>query len=58
MTDAVLDTIIAGGFSVLVVMVQKLSVRVDGRLDELLKLTRKASHAKGVKDQKDSGNSV
>jgi hypothetical protein len=26
--------------------------RVDGRMDELLELTRKASHAEGVQDQK------
>jgi hypothetical protein len=26
--------------------------RVDGRMDELLELTRQASHAEGVKDQK------
>jgi hypothetical protein len=51
MTDAVLDTIIAGGFSVVVVLVQKLTARVDGRLTELLDLTRKSSHAEGMKDE-------
>ena len=28
--------------------------RVDGRLTQLLELTRKSSHAEGVKDEKDS----
>ena len=30
------------------------SVQVDGRLTEFLELTKKASHAEGVKDEKES----
>jgi len=52
-TDKVLDTIIAGGFTVLVVLVQKLSVRVDGRLTQLLKLTEETFLAKGEKKELD-----
>ena len=32
---------------------EKVSTQVDGRLSELLELTRKSSHAEGVKDEKD-----
>jgi len=31
----------------------QVETKVDGRLSELLELTRKASHAEGVKDEKD-----
>jgi hypothetical protein len=30
------------------------SAQVDGRLTELLELTRKSSHAEGMKEEKDS----
>ena len=33
---------------------QQVSAQVDGRLTELLELTRKSSHAEGVKDQKET----
>lgn len=33
---------------------QQLTVSVDGRLTELLELTSKASHAEGMKEEKDS----
>lgn len=34
--------------------VQEIKVSIDGRMDELLTLTRKASHAEGMKDEKES----
>jgi hypothetical protein len=35
---------------------EDVSMKVDGRLTELLELTRKSSHAEGVADQKDKAN--
>jgi len=32
---------------------RNVETKVDGRLEELLALTRKSSHAEGVKDQKE-----
>ena len=54
MTDTVTVAIISGGFAFLGVLVQRLAARVDGRLTQLLELTAKASHAKGVKDEKEN----
>ena len=34
--------------------VNNFSIKLDGRLSELLELTRKSSHAAGVKDEKDN----
>lgn len=56
MTDVVLDTIITGCFSVVIAMVSKIGKRVDGRLTELLDLTRKSSHAEGMKEELDKSN--
>ena len=35
-------------------LIQRLTTKVDGRLTELLELTRKSSHAEGMKDEKES----
>jgi hypothetical protein len=62
MTDAVAVSAITviGGIVVAVVTVfgnkmgakqDKMKEQMDGRLTELLELTRKSSHAEGVKDQ-------
>jgi hypothetical protein len=48
---------LSGLFStVVIVLVKRLEVKVDGRLTDLLNLTRKSSHAQGVKDEKESQN--
>lgn len=39
---------------IIVAMVQRLSMRVDGRLTELLKLTEKSSKAEGRREEKES----
>jgi hypothetical protein len=53
MTDGVQIALITGGFSVLVVMLHRVGVKVDGRLTELLDLTRKSSKAEGVKAEQE-----
>jgi hypothetical protein len=35
---------------------QEIKIAIDGRLTELLELTRKASKAEGVKEEKENGN--
>jgi hypothetical protein len=52
MTDIVTVSLIGTVGAVLVAMIQRLSTRVDGRLTELLALTKKSSHAEGMKDEK------
>ena len=47
MTDAVAVSIISTIGVVLAAMIQNLAKRVDGRLTELLKLTRKDAKAEG-----------
>lgn len=34
--------------------IDRVEINIDGRLTELLEITRKSSHAQGMKDQKDS----
>jgi hypothetical protein len=60
LTDGVDVALIAGGFSLLGILLQrlfarfdKLSTRVDGRMTEMLELVKKSSHAEGVKDEKE-----
>lgn len=61
MTDTVkiavisaVGTITSGIFStIVIVLMKRLEVKVDGRLTDLLNLTKKASHAEGVKEQQD-----
>jgi hypothetical protein len=53
-TDAVTVSLIAAVSGVVIAMLQRLTKRVDGRLTELLELTRKSSHAEGVRDGKQS----
>jgi hypothetical protein len=61
MTDAIIVAIIAGVPGTLAALLGvfnraklgQVSAQVDGRLTELLELTRKSSHAEGVLDQKD-----
>jgi hypothetical protein len=60
-TDAVTVALIAGVPATLAVVLGFLnrsklgavSVQMDGRLSELLELTRKSSHAEGVKDEQE-----
>jgi hypothetical protein len=48
---------VSSGLSAAVIlMVKRLEVKVDGRLTDLLTLTRKSSHAEGVKDEKENQN--
>ena len=62
MTDAVkialigaLGTAASGGLSVLiVVLLRRLEVKVDGRLTELLKANKRADTAQGRQDERDS----
>jgi hypothetical protein len=62
MSDPVLVALItAGGVvasgtisTVVIVLIKRLEVKVDGRLTDLLNLTRKSSHAEGMKDEKES----
>jgi hypothetical protein len=53
-TDAVAVSAITAVGVVLAALIQSLARRVDGRLTELLNLTKKSSHAEGMKDQKEA----
>ena len=53
MTDAIAVSLIAALGGIIVAMLNRLSRKVDGRLTELLELTRKASHAEGMKEELD-----
>lgn len=53
MTDAVAVSLIGMVGAVIVALIQRLAARVDGRLTQLLELTKNASHAEGVKDEKE-----
>ena len=50
MTDAIAVSLIAALGGIIVAMLNRLSKKVDGRLTELLELTRKSSHAEGMKE--------
>ena len=52
MTDAVAVSLIAAVGTVLVAMIQRLTSKVNGRLTELVALTKKSSHAEGVLQEK------
>ena len=61
MTDAavvasmgVVGTLIATFGTVIVAMLNSNHQAMNGRLKELLEVTRQSSHAQGMKDQKDS----
>jgi len=62
MTDAVeIALITAGGTAIsgllsaaVIVLVKRLEVKVDGRLTQLLDVTRTSSHAEGRQDERDS----
>jgi hypothetical protein len=62
MTDAVqialitaTGTVISAGISVLVVvLIKRLEVKVDGRLTELLEANKRADTAQGRQDERDS----
>jgi hypothetical protein len=41
--------------SIVIVLVKRLEVRVDGRLTDLLDLTKKASHAEGMLEGEKNG---
>ncbi len=64
MTDAVQISLISVIGTVLIAVItnfgnkllrksDEMATKVDGRLTELLELTRKSSHAEGVKDEKE-----
>jgi len=45
--------VLSGALStVVIVLVKRLEVKVDGRLTEFIALTRKSSHAEGVLDER------
>ena len=56
MTDAIAVSLIAALGGIIVAMLNRLSKKVDGRLTELLELTRKSSHAEGMKEELDKSN--
>ena len=58
MTDPVIVAAITSVGAVIVAMIERLTRRVNGRLTELLALTKKASHAEGVKDEKEHSGPV
>jgi hypothetical protein len=53
LTDTVAVALIGTFGAVVVAMIQRLTNRVNGRLSELLELTKTSSHAQGVKDEKE-----
>jgi hypothetical protein len=59
---AVPPTLVALGALILGVLnrlgLANVSLKIDGRLTELLELTRKASHAEGVREQKQEEESL
>ena len=59
MSDAVLVALVGAVPTTLIgiaalVKAAKISKQIDGRLSELLAITKKAAHAEGVKDEKDN----
>jgi hypothetical protein len=50
-----LTGLIVGGITLLTKRLERLEVKVDGRLTELLSLTRKSSHAEGVLEGEKNG---
>jgi hypothetical protein len=45
--------VLSGALStVVIVLVKRLEIKVDGRLTEFIELTRKSSHAEGVLDER------